>query len=263
MMAPGVAHVVTDRVDVSLVVCAMNEEGNIGPVLAKVPPVVDEIVVVDGRSTDATVVEALGADPRVRIVTQQGRGKGNALREGVFAARGAIVVQMDADGSMDPAEITRYVDALRWGADLVKGSRMLPGGGSEDLTAFRRFGNWVFCRTANVLHRARFTDICYGFMAYRRDVALGLGLTRDGFDIEAELSIKAHRAGFVVIEVPTFERDRNFGHSNLHAFRDGWKILLTVLRPPGAADATTVRRALPAPSRGLLQLPRAREPRRT
>ncbi|HWH08559.1 MAG TPA: glycosyltransferase family 2 protein [Candidatus Thermoplasmatota archaeon] len=220
------------RPRVSLVVCTLDEEGNVGAVLRRVPPVVDEILVVDGRSRDRTVEEALAADPRVRAVTQDGRGKGDALRKGFRLARGDVVVQMDADGSMDPAEIPRFVAAIEAGADVAKGSRNLPGGGSDDLTPVRAFGNWWMCALGNALHGARFTDLCYGFIAFRRRALESIEISSNGFDVEAEVALKLFRAGFRVVEVPSFEHDRMHGHSHLHAVRDGWTIVRTILALP-------------------------------
>ena len=225
------------RPRVSLVVCTLNEAGNVGDVLRRVPPVVDEILVVDGRSTDGTVEEALAADPRVRIVQQDGRGKGDALRKGFRLARGDVLVQMDADGSMDPAEVPRFVAAIEAGADVAKGSRNLPGGGSDDLTLVRAVGNGWMCALGNLLHGARFTDLCYGFLAFRRDALSSIRIRANGFDVEAEVTLKLFRAGYRVVEVPSYERDRVHGHSHLHAVRDGWTIVRTILALPLARPA--------------------------
>ena len=228
---------VDPRPRVSLVVCTLNEAGNVGDVLRRVPPVVDEILVVDGHSTDGTVREALAADPRVRVAFQEGRGKGDALRKGFRLARGDVVVQMDADGSMDPGEIPAFMAAIEAGADVAKGSRYLPGGGSDDLTPIRAFGNGWMCALGNLLHGARFTDLCYGFLAFRKRALDSIRIRSNGFDVEAEVALKLFRAGYRVVEVPSFEHDRVHGHSHLHAVRDGWTIVRTILSLPLAHPA--------------------------
>jgi glycosyltransferase involved in cell wall biosynthesis len=223
-------------VRVTLLVCALNEAGNVGAVLRRVPPAVDEILVMDGGSVDATRAEALAAGGgRVRVELQSGRGKGAAMLQGFRAARGEVVVSMDADGSMEPGEIPAFLEAIDQGADLAKGTRMLPHGGSADLTSFRRFGNALFCGLGNLVTGARFSDLCYGFLALRRDALDGLELHAHGFDIEAELCLKMYAAGRRVVEVPSFESRRASGHSHLGAFRDGARIMRRILtvRPGG------------------------------
>jgi glycosyltransferase involved in cell wall biosynthesis len=210
---------------VSVVIPAMNEERNIGWVLERVPAYVDEIVVVDGHSTDDTVRVARQVHPDVRVVPQRGCGKGAAMRTGFEEAVGDYVVVLDADGSMDPGEIDYYVSVLDNGYDLVKGSRQLPGSGSMDLTPVRRWGNSVLVATVNMAWGSEFTDLCYGYLAFRRDLLDELALTGRGFEIETEIALNAIHAGFRIAEVPTVELLRHHGTSNLHAWRDGRRIV--------------------------------------
>ena len=130
------------HIGVSLVVPAMNEARNIGWVLDRIPACVDEVILVD-NSTDDTIEVARRHCPDIRVVGQSRPGKGNALRSGFAAARGDIIVMIDADCSMDPKEITRYIPLLDEGFELVKGSRFMEGGGTDDMELLRRFGNGV------------------------------------------------------------------------------------------------------------------------
>src|SRR5690606_9134837 len=114
--------------------------------------------------------------PSVKVVRQTRTGKGNALACGFLAASGDVVVMFDADGSADPAEIPRYVDALVAGADFAKGSRFAPGGGSDDITRVRRWGNSGLHLIANLAFRTRFSDLCYGYNAFWRDLVPVLDL---------------------------------------------------------------------------------------
>ena len=99
------------------------------------------MILVDGNSKDNTIEAARHAYPDIRVTSQSGRGKGDAFRTGFAAVTGNLVVMLDADGSADPAEIPRFVDALEAGADFAKGSRYMDGGGSADITRLRSLGN--------------------------------------------------------------------------------------------------------------------------
>ena len=215
---------------VSVVIPAKNEETSLPYVLRRLPPWLHEVIVVDGLSKDATSEVARLCLPSVRVVSQTGRGKGNALREGFVHSTGDIVVALDADGSMDPEEIPAIVAFLESGFDYVKASRMIGGGSSVDLTRFRRFGNWMFRTLTNFLHGTSYTDLCYGYFGFRRGTVDRLDLRSSGFEIETEISIKAHHAGLRTAEIPSSESARHNGASNLSAFRDGWQILRTIVQ---------------------------------
>src|SRR4051794_8339363 len=126
---------------VSVVIPTKNEAQNIGWVLRRMAPIVDEVVIVDGLSDDGTIEVAQRVRPDLVVIRHEVAGKGEAVRAGFAAATGDFVVLMDADCSMDPAEITLFLDALAAGADMAKGSRFLPGGGTTDMTRLRKFGN--------------------------------------------------------------------------------------------------------------------------
>lgn len=214
---------------VSVVVPALNEARNIGWVLQRIPPYVDEVIIVDGLSHDGTLEVAKQIAPDVIAIRELRRGKGAAMRAGFAAARGDYLVVLDADGSMDPGEIGRYVHALDAGFELVKGSRYLEGGGSTDLTAFRSFGNSALRAVANLLFKTKFTELCYGFFAVRRDCLPRLALDADGFEIETQTVVHAVSAGLRIAEVPSLETPRLHGESNLHPIRDGLRIMRVLL----------------------------------
>jgi glycosyltransferase involved in cell wall biosynthesis len=215
---------------VSLVVPARNEARNLAVVLDTIPECVDEVILVDGNSTDATIAMALHSRPDVRVVGQDAPGKGSALRAGFLASTGDVIVMMDADGSMSASEIPHYVWYLDNGFDFVKGSRFASGGGSTDITRLRRLGNRGLLAVVNALYGAQLTDLCYGFCAFNRYWLDSLDLMATGFEIETEMTIHALRAGLRVAEVPSFELPRRNGRSGLRTFRDGWRVLDTVIR---------------------------------
>jgi hypothetical protein len=215
---------------VSVVVPALNEEQNIGAVLKRLPPELHEVILVDGNSHDGTIEAARAAVPGIRVLTQAGRGKGDALRTGFAAVTGNLVVMLDADGSADPAEIPRFVAALEDGADFAKGSRFLDGGGSNDLTAVRRLGNAALSGAANILHGTHFTDLCYGYNAFWARCLPFISLDAPGFEVETLINLRVASVGMRITEVPSYEARRLSGQSNLKTFRDGWRVLLTIIR---------------------------------
>jgi glycosyltransferase involved in cell wall biosynthesis len=215
---------------ISVVIPTKNEARNIAWVLTRIQPIVDELIIVDGLSTDGTVDIVRAIRPDAVVVMHPIPGKGEAIRAGFAAAAGDLIVMLDADGSMDPGDIQRFVEQLAAGNDVVKGSRFLPGGGTADMTPLRRLGNDVLRRIANAMLRTHHTDLCFGYMAIRRSRLRELELTSSGFEIETELILEAHRAGLSVVETPTFESPRRFGTSNLNPFRDGWRVLRLISR---------------------------------
>lgn len=219
----------TRTTKVSVVVPAMNEEKNISLVLKQLPENLHEVILVDGNSEDDTIEAARAAYPEIRVLVQSGRGKGDALRTGFAAVTGNLVVMLDADGSADPAEIPRFVEALEEGADFAKGSRFLEGGGSTDITGTRRLGNAFLSGTANLLHGTHFTDLCYGYNAFWARCLPFISLDVPGFEVETLINLRIASAGMKITEVPSYELDRIYGESNLNTFRDGFRVLGTIL----------------------------------
>lgn len=213
---------------ISVIVPAMNEAENLPHVLPLIPDV-HEVILVDGWSTDGTEEVARRLRPDIRIVSQRRAGKGAALTAGFEAATGDIIVTIDADGSTDPREIPRFIEALMSGADFVKGSRFLAGGGTSDMPLYRKAGNFAFVLMVRVLHGGRFTDLCYGYNAFWSRVLPVLDLDGDGFEIETMMNVRALRAGLRVAEVPSFEYQRVYGDSNLHVVPDGLRVLRTII----------------------------------
>jgi glycosyltransferase involved in cell wall biosynthesis len=217
------------RPRVSVVVPALNEARNIPHVLPRIPAE-HEVILVDGGSTDDTVAAALACRADVRIVRQERRGKGDALQTGFAAATGDIIITLDADGSQRPEEIERFVAALCAGADFVKGSRTIDGGGSTDFTWLRRTGNAFLGAAANLLFDARYTDITYGYNAFWRSETDRISGGGDGFEGELLMPVRAAQSHLTVDEVPCHEDERIHGESTLRPFRDGTLILRMFIR---------------------------------
>lgn len=242
---------------VSVVIPALNEKDNLPHVLPRIPQWVHEVVLVDGNSTDGTLQIACDLWPNnhivrrerrsrvrplsqfgknrrsegitLRLVTQTGTGKGDALRVGFAAATGDVIVTLDADGSNDPAEIPAFVGALLAGVDFAKGSRFLPGGGTSDMPFYRKLGNWGLTMTVRLLFGGRYTDLCYGYNAFWAKAIPALHLYSDGFEIETLINVRARMAHLRITEVPSFESKRIYGSGRLRTIPDGWRVLKTIL----------------------------------
>lgn len=223
---------------VSVIVPAKNEAANLREILPLFPAF-HEVILVDGNSVDGTVEAAREVMPSIRVVRQTRKGKGNAMICGMEAATGDILVMFDADGSADPGEIQRFVDALVDGADFAKGSRYCKGGGSEDLTLLRSAGNLGLNTVMNVMYLTKYTDLCYGYNAFWADMvpslrlpsAAGIGAQwGDGFEIEALIACRMASVKAKTAEVPSVELERIHGESNLRTWADGWRVLKTLVR---------------------------------
>jgi dolichyl-phosphate beta-glucosyltransferase len=184
-----------------------------------------EVVIVDDGSTDATaaVAEAVAAaDARVRVIrTEPNHGKGFAVRTGMLAASGELLVFTDADGSYGPGEVERVVSAL---ADhpVAIGTRVHDRTGA---TLGRRIASRVFNRTLRLLLRLPFRDTQCGLKGFRREVARELfGRARvDGFAFDVEVLLLARRLGLAVAEVPVRAQERD--GSRVRLLLDGRRML--------------------------------------
>jgi glycosyltransferase involved in cell wall biosynthesis len=226
---------------ISLVIPAKNELASLPTVLEEIPLYVDEIIIVDGHSTDGTLEYALSHSRVSRVVRQRSKGKGAALSAGFAASTMDLVVIIDADGSMDLRELELFLTQFP-DCGIAKGSRYLNGGGSSDLTRFRSVGNKTLTEIANRLFGQKWTDMAYGFAVFDRNLLQGLALTNydalgsvfshkaygQGFEIETLMFCRAARRGIKLVEVPSFERDRIAGTSNLRAIRDGIRVLIAL-----------------------------------
>jgi glycosyltransferase involved in cell wall biosynthesis len=229
-VAVAAATATPSKPTVSVIIPTLNEARNLPHVFSRLPSDIYEVVLSDGHSKDNTIEVARALMPDIVVVHESRRGKGAGLQAGFGAATGDIIVMLDADGSDDPAEIPRFVEALVAGADFAKGSRYLRGGGSADLTFVRRVGNGGLTALVNVLYGTRYTDLCYGYNAFWRHCLPYLQVDCDGFEVETLINIRIAKAGLRVVEVPSYEEQRIHGKSNLRPFRDGWRVQRTIMK---------------------------------
>ena len=213
---------------ISAIFCALNEEQNLPYVLTKVPEWVDEVLLVDGHSTDRTVEVAKKLRPTIKVVYQPGKGKGDALKYGVQQATGDIIVTLDADGQTNPEDIPRFITPLLKGYDLAKGTR-LAHGRPPNMPKYRWFGNKVLAITCNILYGTRYTDICSGYNAFWKSTFQRLKLSNNGFEMEQEMMVKAKKVGLKVVEVEHHDAGRLGSNSKVSGVKQGltdWWIIV-------------------------------------
>ena len=212
---------------VTIVIPTKNEAGGIVTVVQDVKPYADEVLVVDGHSTDGT--PDLARKAGARVILDNGHGKGAGIKLGIAEASGDILVFIDADGSHDPASIPSLLaPILREEADLVIGSRHR-GGSDEwrgDLDNYlRSIGGGVITLAINYRWNVRITDALNGFRAIRKPVAASLNLTADDFDIEQQMVTRCLKKGFRLTEVASHEYLRKWGRSKLPTYRKAYLFL--------------------------------------
>jgi dolichol-phosphate mannosyltransferase len=215
-----------------LVIPTLNEEATIADVVRETRPFVDEVLVVDGHSTDRT--RELAEEAGARAVLDPRMGKGAALRHALQATDAEIVVYIDADGSHEASDIPRLVAPIQAGeADLVVGCRMT-GGSDElhgDLFKFTRLiGSEIITMTINYRWNVRLTDVQNGFRAIRRDVGLALGMRENRFAIEEEMVMRALRKKYRVVNVSSHEYKRRHGVSRIVLQRDWFSFVWCVAK---------------------------------
>jgi glycosyltransferase involved in cell wall biosynthesis len=210
-------------VDLSIIIPALNEAGNIGPLVTRCRRTIaalgiqSEILVVDGGSADATVQEA--TDAGARVMLQEGRGYGGALRTGFAAAQGDYVQTMDSDLSHEP-EVIASLWSARDRADIVIASRYVPGGGAE-----MPVSRAILSRILNVVFTTAFRlpihDISSGFRLYRRSTLNRITFHASDFDVLEEILILIANQGGTLTEVAFQYRPRQAGRSHAKLFKFG------------------------------------------
>jgi glycosyltransferase involved in cell wall biosynthesis len=212
---------------ISLVIPTLNEARNLPKLLNQIPFYIDEVIIVDGYSKDNTVEIAKHFGCQIYF---DKKGKGSALKKGTKLATGDIIVMMDADWSHRVKEMDLMIAGIETGYDICMGSRFMQGGGSSDITFLRRLGNKFFVSLVNFFYRMNYSDLCYGYRAFRKEAFEKLNLKSNGFAIETEISIRAAKKKLRVLEVPSFEKSRKHGKAKLKTFSDGWKIFNIIIR---------------------------------
>jgi len=202
---------------ISVVISVKNEVNTIGDILQRAESFADEIIVVDGKSTDGSreIVEKT----KHKLLKDTGRGKGEAIQLGLQYSTSDVTVFLDADGSHNPSEIPQLIEpVLQNEAELTIGSRIL--GGSDELGGSpydfsRLLGNVMITMFINGKYHTQFSDTQNGFRAIQTDIGRSLHLSEVGHTIELEMILKCLNRGYRIVEVPSHEYRRQFGESTI------------------------------------------------
>ena len=223
-------------VEVSVVMPCLNEADTLAICVQKAQQALrecagtGEVLVADNGSTDGSqaIAEGLGA----RVINVPRRGYGNALMGGIAAARGRFVIMADADDSYDFLELSKFVEKLREGFDLVQGCRLPAGGGTVLPGAMPALHRWLGNPMFSLLVRLWFKaapihDVYCGFRGFTRALYERLDLRCTGMEFATEMIIKSSVFGEKIVEVPiTLHPDGRRSHPpHLKTFRDGWRTL--------------------------------------
>ena len=201
---------------VSVVIPALNEEEPIGDVVRAVPRgIVDEILVVDNGSTDATAERARAAG--ARVVSEPRRGYGRACQAGIaaVAADCDVILFLDGDGSDCPELIPRLIEPILEGQqDFVIGSRLRGRREPGSMNPPQLAAGWVAGHLLRLLYGVRYSDMC-PFRAIRRDALQSLGMAEETYGWNLEMQMRAAKAGLRILELPVDHRARRGGRSKV------------------------------------------------
>ncbi len=220
------------KTKISIVIPTLDEEDTLAEIIEGCKPYGDEILVVDGHSRDRTreVAESLG----VKVILDNRKGKGEALRHVVNFVNGNIIVFIDADGSHDPKDIPKLVEPIiKDEADHVSGSRLI--GGSSELhggfdECFRLMGSSFITACINWRFKVKLSESQNGFRAIKTDVIKQLGLEENITTIEQEMIMKTLKKGFRMAEVPSHEYERKKGYSKISLKKVWFRYVYTLVK---------------------------------
>jgi dolichol-phosphate mannosyltransferase len=222
--------------EITVVIAAKDEEPTIGDVVRCCRRFAAQVIVVDGRSRDGST--EIAREEGAEVLTEAGPGKGTAIRTAIPHIRGSITVFMDADGSHVASDIPCLVEPIRRGeADHVTASRLL--GGSSELHGgfdefFRLAGSSFITACINWRFNVRLSDTQNGFRAIRTCVLRDLNLVEGQTTIEQEMIMRTLHRGYRIVERPSHERARVYGHSHVNVWRAApryvWSLVTNLLR---------------------------------
>jgi glycosyltransferase involved in cell wall biosynthesis len=232
----------------AVVIPTKNEKNHISA-LSRYIDEFEEIIFVDANSNDGTI-EAIQKNFPDSILLEQGdfKGKGSALILGLLKSSADYLIILDADMPISVSEIRAMKQKFRDepDIDLIKTSRHLPGGGSEDLTPVRNFGAIFFAFLTRIIYRTNWTEMCYGFWGIKNSKIEELNLNDllyntnesinrflslpygHSFELDQIVFLRSLKRKFRIEEIASYEKKRIFGNTNLSALRDGFRTTLVI-----------------------------------
>lgn len=209
---------------ITLFVPTLNEIDGMKAVMPRIKKEwVDEILVLDGGSTDGTL--EYSKSKGYRVVMQKTKGITNASREGIMAAKGDYIIAFSPDGNSIPEAIPKLVKKINEGYDMVIGSRYLKGAKSEDDDLITAFGNWLFTKLINICFGGKYTDTLVMFRAYRKNIVKEFHSDIPRAGLEPLLSIRCAKEKLKVTEIPASEPKRIGGTRKMVPILNGIDIL--------------------------------------
>ena len=221
---------------VSFLIPVFNEARTIAELIERVSalPFEKELIVIDDGSTDGTsaILDQLThSRDDIRLVRQENRGKGAALRAGIPHISGEITVIQDADLEYDPAEVPTLIEPIvRGHADVVYGSRLSGGRPQRAYLYWHMIGNKILSHVTGVLYNTTLTDMETGYKAFRSEVLKSLDLREDGFGIEPEITAKICKQRLRIYELPISYYGRSYDEGKKITWRDGFEALWVLVR---------------------------------
>ncbi|OSM01941.1 putative histidinol-phosphate phosphatase family protein [Magnetofaba australis IT-1] len=213
----------------TLLILTYNEVEGMRVIMPQIDPAWhDELIIMDGGSTDGTLEYARAQGYAIHV--QQQPGLGAAYLEGLARATGDIVILFSPDGNSDPARIPDLIEKMRQGYDLAIVSRYLDWAKSTDDDLVTGFGNWLFTKLYNVLFRQKVTDLLVIYRAFRRDLVQELGVDHTAISWTTQMMCKAAKQRKRIGEIPGDEPPRIGGVRKMNPLRNGWAELSMLLR---------------------------------
>ena len=214
--------------EITLVIPAKNEPESLPKVLDELKSYNIKKIIVMSNEDVSTLNSIKKYDEK--ILFQTGKGFGNALREGINSVTTKYFCVFNADGSFDPSDLHELKQKLINGSDFVFSSRYIEGAGSEDDTFLTSVGNFFFTKLCNILFNLKISDVLYTYVMGSAEAFKNLDMKYDDFSFCVELPIKAKKKNFILTDFPSFERSRIAGVKKVNEFRDGFFILISILR---------------------------------
>ena len=214
--------------NLTLIIPAKNEEDSLPQVLDEIKNYeCDKIVILE--ESDIKTINAI-KDFNCKLVYQTGRGYGNALIDGINNVKTEYTCIFNADGSFNPKYLDEMLNLCKNELDFVFASRYMKNGGSDDDTFLTTVGNFIFSMIGKIFFSLRLSDILYTFLLGKTYAFKKLDLKSDDFCLCVEMPIKARRLGMNFIDTPSYERKRIAGKKKVNEFRDGFKILIYMIK---------------------------------